>query len=229
MDLEWEDFNGADTILSGRRAPEWAELEHCLRAIPLHLKPSDQAGLARRPNFDPIGTNAAIIQGLGPSWHRIPIPPAYRHFGLHIDNGRPGVVVEIQFSNYPFVINNVVRADVLFRDRVLLVPAIAPPALPPAGTAMEVAIVVTKAHMFPASNSTLYYEAALRQVADLTRIGLQVPLRVVGLTVPQGIPVPARWTEYLGRTSRTVQTTRLTTAVVGPARLPDGRCPVVVR
>ncbi|MDZ8031252.1 hypothetical protein [Nostoc sp. DedSLP04] len=62
--------------------------------------------------------------------------------------------------------------------------------------------------MFPASNSTLYYEQAVNQLTALAKNQVfDVPIRLVGLFEQQNTIVPIIWTEYLSkRYSRTVNT-----------------------
>ncbi len=60
--------------------------------------------------------------------------------------------------------------------------------------------------MFPASNSTLYYEQAKNQLSALAKEKVyDVPLRLVGLFEEKDTTVSAIWTEYSSsRYSRTV-------------------------
>lgn len=62
--------------------------------------------------------------------------------------------------------------------------------------------------MFPASNSTLYYEQAVNQLTALAKYQVfDLPIRLVGLFEQQNTIVPIIWTEYLSkRYSRTVNT-----------------------
>jgi hypothetical protein len=58
-------------------------------------------------------------------------------------------------------------------------------------------VIITKARMFPASNSTLYYEQARQQLTALTQNRVfDVPMRLVGLFAPVGTQIPMRFTEY---------------------------------
>ncbi|MBC6421058.1 MAG: hypothetical protein GDA43_25880 [Hormoscilla sp. SP5CHS1] len=123
--------------------------------MPLHLKASSQAGLQGYPIFDPVGTNEYIkteLVNLG--WKpNISIPKQYNFLGTHIDAGKAGAIVENQFSNYPFLLNNTIRSEFFFKAETRF-----------SGSATKLVIIITKAHMFPASNSTLYYEQAVRFV-----------------------------------------------------------------
>ena len=77
----------------------------------------------------------------------IPIPAEYDFLGTGIDFGSQGMLIEVQFSNYPFLLNNTVRSELFWQAKI-----------PLAHKHTEVVVIITKAHMFPASNSTLYYE-----------------------------------------------------------------------
>ena len=74
--------------------------------MPLHIKASDQAGIQGNPIFDPVGTNeyvkTALIQY---NWQsNLPIPVAYSFLGKEVDFGKAGIIIEIQFSNYPYLL-----------------------------------------------------------------------------------------------------------------------------
>ncbi|MEH2284834.1 MAG: hypothetical protein V7K90_26540 [Nostoc sp.] len=56
-------------------------------------------------------------------------------------------------SNYPFLLNNTLRSELFFKAKTEFV-----------GYPTNLVIIVTKALMFPASNSTLYYEQAVNQL-----------------------------------------------------------------
>ncbi len=83
----------------------------------------------------------------------IPIPVDYSFLGTDIDFGKAGVIVESQFSNYPFLLNNTLRSELFFKAGTIF-----------AGHPTQLVILITKALMYPASNSTLYYEQAVRQL-----------------------------------------------------------------
>jgi hypothetical protein len=183
--------------------------------MPLHLKASDQAGKQGRPIFDPVGTNEYIKAALAPlGWQRIPIPTEFAFLGTDVDFGKSGVIAEAQFSNYPFLLNNTIRSELFYKSK-----------LPLTGSPTSLAVIITKAHMFPASNSTLYYEQALHQLATLaTNKVFDVPIRLVGLFVERTGIIPAIWTGYSAtRYSRTVEIREPRRFVVS-SRRPDGRC-----
>lgn len=187
MELKITDFNGSEKILSTTHAREWEEVEAALRGMPLHLKASDQRGKQGSLIFDPVGTNAYIKASLSPhGWQGTSIAPEYNFLGIDVDFAKSGVILEAQFSNYPFLLNNLLRSELFFRERV-----------PFAGAPLTVAIIVVKAAMFPASNSTLYYEQALNQLNGLGKFKLfSVPLRLVGLFSPIRKSVEVTFTKY---------------------------------
>ena len=180
-------------VFAGQHAAEWNEIKRALQAVPVHLKASDQAGIQGNPIFDPVGTNSAISAALGRhGWRLIALPAQYA-LGIGLDFAKNGVIVEVQFSNYPFLINNVFRADFLYSQGVRI---------DHLGTT-EALVIITKGVMFPASNSTLYYEQA---VNTLTRhFPFTIPTRIVGLQERRGRAVQVHFTEYAAaRYSRVV-------------------------
>lgn len=198
MNLEIRDYNNASNIIEEKYSAEWAEMNKTLQEMTLHLKASDQAGKQGQAIFDPVGTNAFIKEGmLSSNW--IPnkaIPEKYRFLGTDIDFVKSGIIVEVQFSNYPFLLNNLLRSEQFFQQKIKFT-----------STATEILIIVTKAHMFPASNSTLYYEQAYKQLDALSKINIfKIPIRLIGLVSPISNSVPCTWTTYSDpRYSRTVE------------------------
>ncbi|GAX34769.1 hypothetical protein NIES3585_07710 [Nodularia sp. NIES-3585] len=167
--------------------------------MPLHIKASDQAGIQGNPIFDPVGTNEYIKAAfINRSWQsNIPIPAPFKFLGTDIDFAKSGIVIEIQFSNYPFLLNNTLRSELFFKSKTEF-----------AGCQTNLVILVTKALMFPASNSTLYYEQAVNQLTALAENQVfDVPIRLVGLFEESNTTVPVVWTEYSSkRYSRNVNT-----------------------
>lgn len=217
MLIKYKDYNGADTVVQAAHGPEWQELEQVLGTMPLHLKASDQEGLQGNAIFDPVGTNRHVAEGLiNRGWKGgIAIPGEFDFLGKDIDFGKNGVVVEVQFSNYPFLLNNTVRSELFFRSKTVF--DVRPTSL---------VIIVTKAGMFPSSNSTLYYEQAVKQLDALGQHKVfTVPIRLVGLFENTG-KVQATWTKYsAARYSRTVDGERGTrTFIITNGRA--GRCRV---
>lgn len=216
MQIGFQDFNGAGALIAGAYRQQWIELEQVLTAMPLHLKASDQANIQGRAIFDPVGTNQHIADGLVPlGWmQKIAIPEPFKFLGTDVDFGKNGVVVEVQFSNYPFLLNNTQRSDLFYRAQTVF-----------HGAPTGLVIIVTKAGMFQSSNSTLYYEQALNQLTALAQhAAFTVPIRLVGLFESVG-RVQATWTSYsAARYSRTVGTRELRPFIITNGRA--GRCKI---
>jgi len=187
MLIKFADFNGAEEIFSSSLKAQWQDINEVLIGMPLHLKSSDQAGLQGQPIFDVVGTNAFIKEHLvKKSWsNNVSIPDEYSFLGTDVDFVEEGVIVEVQFSNYPFLLNNCVRSELFFKAQTVF-----------ERKSVKALIVITKGHMFPASNSTLYYEQAQNQIEALTSHEvIEVPIRLIGLQEKMGT-VEAVWSEY---------------------------------
>jgi hypothetical protein len=214
MQIKCTDYNNAAQVIAGSYGSQWTELEGVLRAMPLHLKASDQARIQGRAIFDPVGTNQHIADELVTlGWQqKIVIPQDFKFLGTDVDFGKNGTVVEVQFSNYPFLLNNTLRSELFFRAQTVF-----------HGAPTGLVIIVTKAGMFPSSNSTLYYEQAQKQLNALAHHGVfTVPIRLVGLFEDLG-RVQATWTGYsAARYSRTVDSRELRPFVITNGRA--GRC-----
>lgn len=106
--LQVTDFNHADEVFRDTHSSECGAISSALQAVTLHLKGSDQAGIVGTPIWDAVGNNAAIKEELvAQGWQpNIPIPAPYAFLGKDVDFVKSGVVVEVQFSNYPFLLNN---------------------------------------------------------------------------------------------------------------------------
>lgn len=194
MLLDFTDFNGAARTLA--RDPAWRDIEAVVRGMPLPVKASREKGIKGTPIFDPIGCNAYLKAKLSKRrWKpNVQIASDVRVLGLGVDLLKHGIVCEAQFSNYPFLINNVVRTEILHRAGQRL-----------GGEPIRALIVITKAMMFPASQSTLYYEQATGQIDMLVRHRLiNLPVRVVKLHSPIGRQVKGCSIKYKGRTSRAI-------------------------
>lgn len=221
MLVEYEDFNGAASFFLRKYTREWTDIFEVLTSMPLHLKASDQAGIQGRAIFDPVGTNAFIKDGLssrGWSSNRA-IPAEFSFLGTDIDYGKRGLLLEAQFSNYPFLLNNVVRSELFSKSGVVF-----------DEDPVEVVVIVTKAHMFPASNSTLYYEQAVDQLRELAKHDVfDAPIRVVGLKERVAQDVNARWTDYHAtRYSRTVVSQIKCLCGIDQGRTARSRCKVTI-
>lgn len=156
-----------------------AEIENCLTELPLFVKFSDQKGKKGNLVFSPVATNSYLEGKLHPQgWSKIPVPKDYNALGIDIDFGKKNLLVEAQFSNYPFFANNTLRATILFN---------AQQPLPPMGKANS-AIIITKCKLFESANSTLYYEQAIKQMDLFQQYSpINLPLRIIGLTADRGV------------------------------------------
>ena len=218
MLIEYQDFNGGKNKL-GRYAAQCRELTNILTTMPLHLKASSQAGKQGDAIFDPVGTNEYITKSLTElGWvKKIPIPQDYSFLGTDIDFGKNGVLVEVQFSNYPFLLNNVLRSELFYKSKIRL-----------SGKRTALVVIITKAHMFPASNSTLYYEQAEKQLTALNKLRVfSIPIRLVGLFSEQEESIDIVWTEYRGTQSRDVINREQRIGRIIPGKRYRSRCSIL--
>lgn len=202
MEFLVSDYNGADAYFDGQGAAEWSDLEAIVRGMPLYFHPSDQRGIQGRPIFDPKGTNAHLTREAEKrGWKKIPVPKGLTEFGVDWDAGKGSTLAEWQFSNYPFLWNNVIRTEGVVETKLPL----------PGMKDVCALVVVTKCGVFPASNSTLYYEQGHAQLEAATGFGtFSVPIRLVGLTIPKGTTrLKLMWSVYPGRYSRDADSTTL--------------------
>lgn len=197
MLFKCRDFNGAEDVIRRRYREAWEEVKETISGMPLHIKASDQKGKQGTPIFDAVGTNSYLKRALaGLSWDSgIPIPQEYKFLGKEVDFGKDGSIVEVQFSNYPFLLNNLLRSELFYK-------AVAHMPKEPVG----LLLIITKSGMFPASNSTLYYERAVEQISALAEYSVfDIPIRLLGLFEPKDEIIEAVWTEYEDpRYSRTI-------------------------
>jgi hypothetical protein len=190
------DFNGAAKYFAKAGASEWAQIDTIVNGLVPRLQPSRQAKIEGTPIFDPKATNRDLSEAAAKlGWSTIPMPTSLGAFGVTWDSGKNGTLVEWQFSNYPFLANNVIRTEVAFRQKIPLEGV----------KRVEALIVITKCGVFPSSNSSLYYEQARAQLEIATKLALfDLPVRLVGLSIPPGVRrFKALWGTYKARTSRT--------------------------
>jgi hypothetical protein len=196
------DFNGAETYLAGLGSAEWRDLAEVVSAMTLQLQASDQAGRNHAPIFDPKATNQYLTQATSNfGWSKIPVPRDLTGFGVDWDAGKNETLSEFQFSNYPFLWNNIIRTEGVFRSRTPLQYM----------HSVQAIVIIMKSGMFPASNSTLFYEQARAQVGAAAGFNaFTVPIRLVGLVLPKEThDVEVDWNEYPARYGRQAsQTTR---------------------
>ncbi len=219
MLVEITDFNNATGVLAEHYGDDCIKIEEALHDMPLQLKASDQKGIQGVPIFDPKGANARIKEMLEAKGFQsaFPVPQNFRCFGTDIDFVSNGLLVEAQFSNYPFLLNNLLRAELFFKKGT-----------PLPKMAMRVAVIITKAHMFPASQSTLYYEQARDQLGVLAESGaFDVPMRLIGLFAPKDEPFDAAFNEWSNpRYSRTLIKTETRQVVARPGQRSGSRCTI---
>ncbi|MEH2347143.1 MAG: restriction endonuclease [Nostoc sp.] len=187
--------------------------------MPLHVKPSDQRGRQGELIFDPVGTNEYIKNALVKlKWqNNIVILSEYRFLGKEIDFAKAGIILEIQFSNYPFLLNNTLRSELLFKAGTIF-----------AKCSTRLVIIITKAQIFPASNSTLYYEQAVQQLKALIQNHVfDVPIRLIGLFEQRDTVTSVISTMYQEkRYSRIVQTRISCRGQLISGRLATSRCQI---
>ncbi|MCC3777763.1 hypothetical protein [Streptomyces sp. UNOB3_S3] len=196
MQFEVHDFFNADRFFDTEGKREWREIEGAISQLKLQLQPSGQDGLGGQAIFDPKATNKILTESTAAhGWNKIPVPETLRAFGVDWDAGKNTVLAEWQFSNYPFLWNNIIRSQVVARRGQELEGMGAPP---------KALIVVTKSGCLPASQSTLYFEQGKSQMQSvLESLDLDIAIRLVGLTIPHDTQtVNASWNTYKGRTSR---------------------------
>lgn len=177
MDFLVEDFNNADDYFASEGKSGWEELSQIFTSLQLQLQASDQAGKQDTLIFDPKGTNAKLTSmAAGKGWQKIPVPLDLQPFGKDWDSGKGSTLAEWQFSNYPFLWNNIIRSEAIYQAQDQL-PQLTAPA--------KALVIVTKSGSIPSSNSTLYFEQALAQISTVTKLGVfRIPIRLVGLAIP---------------------------------------------
>lgn len=198
MEIELTDYNDAGKAIEKQFAKEFEELASALKSMPLFLKNSDQREHIGRLNFDPVATNGFLKESLQTTGWRInvPIPSKYSPLGTGVDFAKRGLILEAQFSNYPFLINNIVRTELFFQSKLELL----------AGSPVGLMIIISKSKLYPSANSSLYYEQAKSQLQFMAENSIfEIPLRLIGLKTKQTQNVNAVWTGYsANRYSRTV-------------------------
>ena len=149
------------------------ELDLVIKQLDIYLKNSDQKGKKQSLIFDPKGTNYSLKELLNSkNWEcNLKIPNKFNSLGKDIDFYKDNLLLEVQFSNYPFLLNNIIRSELFHKNEAILKKKI------------HGLIIITKVHAFPSSNSTLYYEQAKKQIDLLADNNLfTIPLRLIGLT-----------------------------------------------
>jgi hypothetical protein len=196
MHYEIFDFNDATDYFAKAGAPEWADITEILDDLTPSFQPSRQNKIKGEAIFDPKAINLALLGGAETKgWSPMSLPAELSAFGVHWDSGKNRTLAEWQFSNYPFLANNVIRTEAAFQRNIPLF----------GEDGVEALLIVTKSCVFPSSQSTLYYEQAKAQLEVAVALEmLSLPIRLIGLGIDPGEPkFNAVWTTYRGRTSRT--------------------------
>jgi hypothetical protein len=103
-------------------------------------------------------------------------------------------------------LNNLLRSELFFKSQTVFDQA-----------PTQVLFYIVKSGMFPASQSTLYYEQARNQLTPLAQNGVfDIPIRLVGLLSPLNQKIPVELVGYSGRTSRTVNQRKQITGIIQP-------------
>lgn len=211
MLVDFTDYNNAANLINTSHQQLWTELEQAFQNMPLFLKSSAQASRQGDAIFDPIATNSFLFSVLSQkNWQAAyPMPAQFDFLGTDIDFAKSGTLVEVQFSNYPYLLNNVLRAEMLYKSRTII----------QNNTPANLLILVTKFNCLPASNSTLYYEQAVNQLnAMVSNSMLSMPIRLVGLH-ESIMQTHAYWTDYTGGvSSRTILNQGMQTVQITQSR-----------
>ena len=151
-----------------------------------HFKASDQNRKKLSVIFDPIGTNLAIKEKLLPEWlPNLSIPNEHRHLGKDVDFYKDGSIIEVQFSNYPFLANNLLRSEVFYKSNKLSFP-----------DKVRSLTIITKSNVLPSSNSTLQYEQAKSHLDSWYENNIfTIPVRLLGVSVEE-TTFEGAWTVY---------------------------------
>jgi len=189
------DFNNSSQYFRSHGRQEWDDISDIISNMPLYLQPSQQSGIVGNAIFDPKATNNYLTTNTHQrSWRTIHVPPQLQMFGKHWDSGKNGTLAEWQFSNYPFLWNNIIRTEAVISSNTNLNNNVLPKGL----------IIVTKSGMIPSSNSTLYYEQARAQISSVISLNVfKLPIRLIGLVIPTTLnEIDAVWTKYPNSYSR---------------------------
>ena len=178
LESKYNNFSETDNVVS------------ILNELDPHFKESDQNKKKSTVIFDPKGTNQAIKEKLLPNWTpNLSIPEECKHLGKDVDFYKGGSIIEVQFSNYPFLANNLLRSEVFYKSKNLLFPH-----------KVKSLTIVTKSSFFPSSNSALNYEQAKSHLDSWYINNLfTIPVRLLGLTVDKSSFEDGVWTVYGSR------------------------------
>ena len=198
MEYQITDYNGANKLFGNGLAQEWKEIKETVETSKIHLKASDQRGKVGSAIFDPVGTNQTFKDLLtAKDWKgNLNIPLEFRFLGKGVDFEKNGIIIEVQFSNYPFLLNNIFRSELFNKSNTVF-----------DKKPTNSLVIITKSGKFASSNSTLYYEQAKKQLDSFSKYkSFDVPIRLVGLFANNDADNEVVWTEYeSARYSRTIE------------------------
>lgn len=167
----WNDADTYSQVTSTYR--NLFDIECIINALPYYTKPSKQRNKVGSLVFDPVKTNNFFKENLrGMGWKpNVKIPSSFRHMGKDVDFLKDGIVVEVQFSNYPFLLNNIIRTA-LFKNSGLELD----------NRVIEELVIITKTKDIPSANSSLYYEQAKNQIDSIVEYNMvDLPITLIGL------------------------------------------------
>tara|TARA_B100000886_G_scaffold303771_1_gene234588 strand:+ start:329 stop:958 length:630 start_codon:yes stop_codon:yes gene_type:complete len=178
LESKYNNFSDIDDVVS------------ILNELDPYFKESDQNKKISTVIFDPKGTNQVIKEKLLPDWTpNLPIPKEHKHLGKDVDFYKDGSIIEVQFSNYPFLANNLLRSEVFYKSNALVFPH-----------KVRSLTIITKGAFFPSSNSTLYYEQAKSHLDSWYVNNIfTIPVRLLGLTIDESSFEDGVWTVYGNR------------------------------
>tara|TARA_Y100000593_G_C4257572_1_gene310438 strand:- start:651 stop:1172 length:522 start_codon:yes stop_codon:yes gene_type:complete len=165
MKIKIEKFNGSTKFLD--------DLSNVVSKLPYFTKPSKQKTKIGSLVFDPVKTNnyfkeTLVERGWKPN---VKIPSSFRHMGKDVDFLKDGVVMEVQFSNYPFLLNNIIRTELFKKSSLKLDDSF-----------VHELIIITKTKDIPSANSSLYFEQAKNQITSIIEYNMiDLPITLIGL------------------------------------------------
>ena len=165
MEMKIESFNDTNN--------NFHELKNIIGNLPYFTKPSKQKNKVGDSVFDPVKTNnyfkdELTIQGWKPN---VKIPSSFRHMGKDVDFLKDGIVMEVQFSNYPFLLNNIIRTELFRKSHMKLDDSL-----------VRSLVIITKTKDIPSANSSLYYEQAKNQISSIIDHNMiDIPITLIGI------------------------------------------------
>jgi len=168
MNIKMENFNCENNF----KKDEVKSLVGILSDMPLYLKESKQQNKKGSKILDPIKTNTYLKSKFKEnSWlSKVRIPEEHSCLGTDIDFFKKGIVLEVQFSNYPFLSNNIIRTEKLYKSKTKF-----------NSIEIQLLVIITKGKTIPSSNSSLYYEQAISQINSFVEENIiMMPILVIG-------------------------------------------------